>query len=90
MPFTNNLGGGIKGVQPQLIGIMEGGNQRATDRSILRNVYNRNILINNKTVSDSSDFIRYKKLGAKLRTYNDKSFGGSNNGSYTFLKRVRH
>ena len=90
MPFTNNLGGGIKGVQPQLIGIMEGGNQRATDRSILRNVYNRNMLINNKTVSDSSDFIRYKKLGVKLRTYNDKSFGGSNNGSYTFIKRVRH
>ena len=77
MQFTKNLGGGIKGVQPQLIGIMEGGNQRATDRSILRKVYNRNMIINNKTVSDSSDFIRYKKLGAKLRTYNDNSFGGT-------------
>ena len=161
------LGGGIKGLQPQLLGGgansnsgsgMEGGNQRSTDREILRNAFGRKIWLENaigekvrpktgpfrysmnagdllgtvnksplknlphpnqvntsktvpgrgklnggsvqtgsagysgnpKYVYDSSDFIRYKKLRAKLRTYNDKSFGGSNNGAYTFIKHVRH
>lgn len=44
---------------------------------------------NPKFVYDGSDYTRFKKLNAKLKTYNDKSFGGSNNGSYTFLMRVR-
>jgi len=44
---------------------------------------------NPKYVYDSSDYVRFKKLQAKLRTYNDLSFGGSNNGSYTFLMNVR-
>lgn len=40
-------------------------------------------------VYDSSDYIKFKKISAVLKTYNDKSFGGSNNGSYSFLMRVR-
>lgn len=44
---------------------------------------------NPKYVYDSSDYIKYKKQQAKLKTYNDSSFGGSNNGSYSFLMRVR-
>lgn len=40
-------------------------------------------------VYDSSDYIRYKRLKSVFNTYNDKSFGGSNNGSYTFLMNVR-
>ena len=45
---------------------------------------------NPKYVYDSSDFIKFKKLQAQLKSYNDKSYGGSNNGSYSFLNRVRH
>ena len=41
-------------------------------------------------VYDGSDYTRFKKLQAKNRTYNDSSFGGSNNGSYNALMRVRH
>lgn len=44
---------------------------------------------NPKFVYDGSDYTRYKKLKAKLKTYNDSSFGGSNNGAYSFLMRVR-
>lgn len=44
---------------------------------------------NPRYVYDSSDYIRFKKLGAELSNYNDKSFGGSNNGSFTFLMNVR-
>lgn len=40
-------------------------------------------------VYDSSDYIRYRRLKANLNTYNDESFGGSNNGSYTFLMNIR-
>lgn len=32
---------------------------------------------NPKFVADSSDFVRFKKLKAKTKTYNNKSFGGS-------------
>lgn len=45
---------------------------------------------NPKYVYDSSDYVRYKKLKAINSNYNDISFGGSNNGSYTSLKAVRH
>ena len=44
---------------------------------------------NPRYVYDSSDYIRFRKLQAKNRNYNDSSFGGSNNGSYTFLMAVR-
>lgn len=44
---------------------------------------------NPKYVYDSSDYIRYKKLSTEVKNYNDKSFGGSNNGSFSFLMNVR-
>lgn len=44
---------------------------------------------NPRFVYDSSDYVRFKKLQAKNRTYNDSSFGGSNNGAYTFIMGVR-
>lgn len=44
---------------------------------------------NPKFVYDSSDYIRFKKLAAKNKTYNDKSFGGDeSNGSY--VSRMRN
>ena len=46
---------------------------------------------NPKFVYDGADYVRYKKLKAINKTYNDSSFGGNNNnGSYVALKRVRH
>ena len=46
---------------------------------------------NPKFVYDGADYVRYKKLKAINKTYNDSSFGGDrNNGSYVALKRVRH
>ena len=45
---------------------------------------------NPKYVYDSSNYTTFKKLGAQLKTYNDASFGGSNNGSYVFLLHARH
>ena len=44
---------------------------------------------NVKWVYDGSDYTRYKKLRAVNKTYDDKSFGGANNGAYVALKRVR-
>ena len=44
---------------------------------------------NPKFVYDSSDYIKFKNKTSQLKTYNDKSFGGSNNGSYSFLMNVR-
>lgn len=45
---------------------------------------------NNKYVSDSSLYTRFKNLSATNQNYNDLSFGGdANNGSYEFLMRVR-
>ena len=44
---------------------------------------------NQHFVYDSSDYIRFKKLQGKTRNYNDKTFGGSNNGSYSAIMRVR-
>ena len=44
---------------------------------------------NPRYVYDSSDYIKYKKLKSVNKTYNDSSFGGSNNGSYSFLMSVR-
>lgn len=41
-------------------------------------------------VYDSSVYTKFKKAVSVAKTYNDKSFGGSNNGSYSFLMRVRH
>ena len=45
---------------------------------------------NPKYVYDGADYIRYKKLKALNKNYNDSSFGGANNGSYVALKRTRH
>jgi hypothetical protein len=45
---------------------------------------------NNKYVSDSSLFTRFKGLASIHRNYNDSSFGGdASNGSYESLMRVR-
>ncbi len=44
---------------------------------------------NPRYVYDGSDYTRYKKLRAVNKTYDDKSFGGANNGAYVALKRVR-
>ena len=45
---------------------------------------------NPRYVYDSSDYIRYKKLIAKNKTYNDLSFGGDNsNASYSARRNVR-
>jgi len=45
---------------------------------------------NPKFVYDGADYVRYKKIKAINKTYNDSSFGGANNGSYVALNRVRH
>ena len=45
---------------------------------------------NQKYVSDSSLFTKFKGLSMINKNYNDKSFGGDeSHGSYEFLKRVR-
>jgi hypothetical protein len=45
---------------------------------------------NQHYVYDSSVYTRYKQLSAKVKNYNDTSFGGSNNGAYTFIMRSVH
>lgn len=51
---------------------------------------------NPRHVYDSSDYVRYKKLAAKNRNYNDSSFGGPSleniggSGMFVALNRVRH
>ena len=45
---------------------------------------------NPRYVYDSSNYVTFKKLQAKNRNYNDKSFGGANNGAYVPLMHVRH
>jgi hypothetical protein len=45
---------------------------------------------NPRFVADSSDYIRFKKLKAVNRTYNDSGYGGDNsNASYVPLMHVR-
>jgi len=44
---------------------------------------------NPKFVADSSDYVRFKKLRAVNKTYNDLGYGGYNNGSYVPLMAVR-
>jgi hypothetical protein len=45
---------------------------------------------NPRYVYDSSDYIRYKKLIAENKTYNDSSFGGDNsNGSAVARRHIR-
>jgi hypothetical protein len=77
LPTHTQVGGTGKG---QLIygragGVHHGGNSAFTG--------------NPKHVYDSSDYIRFKKLQSKNRTYNDYSFGGANNGAYVPLMRAR-
>jgi hypothetical protein len=43
----------------------------------------------NKTSKKKMSDIEYKQLKSVNKTYDDKSFGGSNNGSYSFLLAVR-
>ncbi len=45
---------------------------------------------NPRFVADSSDYIRFKKLKSVNKTYNDKGYGGYNNGSYVPLMHIRH
>jgi hypothetical protein len=46
---------------------------------------------NPKYVYDSSDYIRFKKLQAKNRNYNDPTYGGDQHfAAQTVLARVRH
>ena len=44
---------------------------------------------NQHYVYDSSVYTKYKRIAGKNKVYNDKSFGGSNNGAYTFTLGVR-
>lgn len=45
---------------------------------------------NPRYVYDGSDYVRFKKLKATNRNYNDSSFGGDqNNAIFTFINRVR-
>lgn len=45
---------------------------------------------NPKFVSDSSDYVRYRKLRAMNKNYNDNSFGGDqHNASYVNMMAVR-
>jgi hypothetical protein len=45
---------------------------------------------NVKWVYDGSDYVKFKRQQAENRNYNDWNFGGSNNGAFTPLMRVRH
>jgi hypothetical protein len=44
---------------------------------------------NQHYVYDSSVYIKYKRLLSKNKNYNDISFGGSNNGAYSAIMRMR-
>ncbi len=44
---------------------------------------------NPRFVADSSDYIRFRKLRALVKNYDDKGYGGYNNGSYVPLMHVR-
>ena len=99
------LGGSIKGFQGKKEITTEGGNERSSSRLILRrNGFNTttttiagcspmNKFDNNckKTyVPSGEDRIRYIKLRAINRNYDDSKFGGDDhNDSYTALNRVR-
>ena len=45
---------------------------------------------NHKYVNDSSDYIRFKKLAAKNRNYNDSSFGGDESNATQSTLRMRY
>ena len=59
----------------------------------LGNINNNNFSIwsgNNKWVYDGADYVRFKKLQAKNRNFNDVSWGGDrHSASQTALSRVR-
>ena len=44
---------------------------------------------NSKYVYDSSVYTKFKRLSAKTATYNDVTFGGSNNGAYVATRAAR-
>jgi hypothetical protein len=61
--------------------------------SIIKNCDNTGVEAsssNNKFVPDSSEYIKYKKIAAINRNYNDTTNGGDDhNGSYDAMMRVR-
>jgi hypothetical protein len=84
MTLTNFLGGGYQGISPTPVNISS--NNRAINRDIIRNLggirgssssltpfrLEFNAGLNNpKYVQDSSDYVRFKKLQAIKRTYNN-------------------
>ncbi len=83
----------VTGTRGQLRGLKLGDSVSSSDCQKLTNGVTPNQVklasSNVKKVYDSSDYIRFKKLQAYNKTYNDKSFGGSNNGSYSFLNNLR-
>tara|TARA_R110002073_G_scaffold253016_1_gene415595 strand:- start:12864 stop:13070 length:207 start_codon:yes stop_codon:yes gene_type:complete len=58
------------------------------------NIISENLALwsgNQRWVYDGGDYIRFKKLQAKNRNFNDVSWGGDrNNASQTARSRVRH
>ena len=44
---------------------------------------------NPKFVPDSSDYIKFKKLSAMNRNYNDAGFGGANNAAQSAIRAIR-
>ena len=78
MPNANQLSG-VGNMRSMVFGIGDGTRNNGTA------LYSGNP----RYVYDSSDYTRFKKLASELKNYNDKSFGGSNNGSFTFLMNVR-
>ena len=77
MPNANQLGG-VGQLRSMVFGIGDGTRNGSA-------LYSGNP----RYVYDSSDYTRFKKLASELKNYNDQSFGGSNNGSFTFLMNVR-
>ena len=72
----------------RMSGVVPLGNPNATNDPV-----NNNVSLwsgNNKWVYDGADYVRFKKLQAKNRNFNDVSWGGDrNNASQTALSRVR-
>ena len=83
-------GGGERGVDREVLRRVLNYNTSTFDSDQKAGPFRKaNNVFNKEPVKDGSDFTKFKKLEAKNKTYNDSSFGGSNNGSFTFLNRVR-
>ena len=99
-PFraVNNLGdylgrvNYVCGGPNQIQASREGANRGLMIQSIISACDTSNIPAgsgNSKFVSDSSDYITFKKQQAVNRNYNDVGFGGYNNGSFVPLTTIR-